>query len=144
MCIRLSLLYEIIQGWWKQIIPTPTPLDFARIKKRSRSKKINILIITVRPPQIFEPSTGSGQNTNSPQAQTNNGDVDANKGILVDLLNLLVQAPKSATLKSLIFINQIEDGLNDSTAAAGASNNTKKFFVLLKEYLHASLDQHQK
>ena len=54
------------------------------------------------------------ENLYSPQAQTNNGDVDANKGILVDLLNLLVQAPKSATLKSLIFINQIEDGLNDS------------------------------
>ena len=78
------------------------------------------------------------------QAQTNdaaNGDVDSNKGILVDLLNLLGQTSKDATLKSLIFINQIEDELNEGEELG---SNTKNFFVLLKEYLHASLDQHNR
>ena len=78
------------------------------------------------------------------QAQTNdaaNGDVDSNKGILVDLLNLLGQTSKDATLKSLIFINQIEDELNEGEELG---SNTKNFFVLLKEYLHASLDQHHR
>ena len=96
-----------------QLPPAP-PAPSPRFQKNKKENRSNILIITVHPPQIVGLSIGSGHKTNSPQAVTNNGDVDANKGILVDLLNLLVQAPKSATLKSLIFINQIEDGLNDS------------------------------
>ena len=106
----LSLLFVPLR-----FLNLPPALDTKQIERiKKRSKKREILIITIHPPQIFEPSTSSEHKTNSPQAQTDNGDVDANKGILVDLLNLLVQAPKSATLKSLIFINQIEDGLNDS------------------------------
>ena len=73
------------------------------------------------------------------QAQESKVDVNTNKGIFVDLLDLLFHTPKDASLKSLIFINQIEDEIDGSLAVA---NNTKNFFVLLKEYLHASLEHH--
>ena len=59
-----------------------------------------------------------------------------NKGILADLLDLM---PSNEALNLLNFINQMEDEVQ-----RGVSAHTKDFFVLLKEFLHASYDNHQK